>query len=430
VGIYLLLHSPFGYTGYEYTQLSAAQVQQTGLILRHNETADMQNPEPVAAPRIDTPFTITDSTLIDTYEIKAEAPAPVKREEKSKAKCDSCATGKALLFLRTELGDKIDEADMLGLQHTMRSLSPDEMARYLADKPIKVKAYFWFCGPVMYLEALFWTIIGALCSIMFAIAVDIRNYPGKRNAKYYTSKIPYDVAKLFYAPFITVVIMLAYNFIRFRNISEVNTTQGMLVLSFLTGLFAGRIMGAAENIKEVLFPDRRQHYKDYDDNKYYEARSLPTPDAKYDDLNTHSYRDEPVAKVPAPKAEVAADIKNVPDEKRNTPEKIRWVGVFLNLDAEGLFEDEQAAILDSGLDKAMVTLHQVNGKEIYPLLCEEDGHEYGMAHVNPGIYIVRATLSIMINNNYMMNLFGEKTIFITSDNNRIELYIRKYEALD
>jgi hypothetical protein len=428
VAVYFFVHAPFGFTGYQYTKLTASQVQQIGSILRHNDQSIFTPPTAPISNTIDTGFKIVDSTLLKTDTIKATLQAP-PLSLANKLKCDSCAINKAILYLRSELSDKIEESQLIAIRQNMKALSTDETALFLAEKQIVIKDYFWFIGPMMYLEAMFWTIIGALCSIMFAVAMDMRNYPGKRNAKYYISKIPYDVAKLFYAPFGTVVLLLAYNYIRHRNVTEVNTTQGMIVFAYFVGLLSGRLMNALNNIKEMLLPDLSKPYKQYNDSKHYESKPLPVQDAYYDAPHYDEITEQPQT-VQVPKPEVQEERKIHQQNKNETPEKIKLVSLELKLDSKNLFEDETAAIIKHGLDKAMVTIHQVNGKNIFPLHCQHGTYVFNINDVAPGIYIVRSTLSILLNDGYMMNMFGEKTVFINHDNTKMELYIRKYEALD
>ena len=47
--------------------------------------------------------------------------------------------------------------------------------------------------------------------------------------------------------------------------------------------------------------------------------------------------------------------------------------------------------------------------------------------VKPGIYITRATLSQRLRDEQIINLFGEKTAYITEDKPGLELYMKKYE---
>jgi len=424
VAMYFLVHAPFGYTGYQYTKLSAAQVQHISSILRQNDAPNLNTPTTLISNNIDTGFKIVDSTLINPDSLKTVLPAP---PPVSKSKCDSCAINKAMLYLRSELADKIEESQLIAIRQNMKALSTDETALFLAEKQIKIKDYFWFIGPMMYLETMFWTIIGALCSIMFAVAMDMRNYPGKRNAKYYISKIPYDVAKLFYAPFGAVVLLLAYNFIRHRNVTEVNTGQGMIVFAYFIGLLSGRLMNALDNIKEMLLPDLSKSYKHYHQGKRYESKALPPNDAYYDGPNQDEIvEDANTTTFPKPQEEIKFHETN----KTQAPDSIKWVSLDVKLDSKNLFEDEKSAILNHGINKAMVTMHQVNGQNIFPLQYQTNVSAFVINDITPGIFILRATLSILLNDGYLMNLFGEKTVFINHDNSKIELFIRKYEALD
>src|SRR5690606_31294737 len=96
---------------------------------------------------------------------------------------------------------------------------------------------------------------------------------------------------------------------------------------------------------------------------------------------------------------------------------IKEVEIDLKLDTHGLFEEEKNELLAVGFSKAVVTLHNVNGKDIITAkkASERTTSEFVATNVKPGIYIARATLSQRLGDDYIINLFGEKTAYITID---------------
>ncbi len=420
VVIYLFTHAPAQFTGYKYSRFSAKQVQHISNILANNEAvipkaikSSSESSQPGAARTA-----LADSDRIYLHSSAAHV----------KVKCDTCTVSKAMDYINGEFGDRIDEQQLYSIREYMLSFGPYESGTYLATTDIKVKSFFWLTGPLLYIEAIFWALMGVLCNVLFTIGADIRAYPGRRNSKYYTSKIPYDIAKFLYAPFCTIVLLLCYNYIKHRNIVEVNASEGVIVFAFIAGLFSSKMMGALEKIKDAIIPEYRYSYKPYQQTQ----RSRPIP-LRTERRETairqpfgygHSIKEKRIEVLSAGTAQTLIDT-DTPDTQI-----IKEIQVELKLDSGGLFEDERTEILNAGFNDAAVTLHNVNGKDIIPFIKSPEAAFFIIEDVKPGIYIIRATLTQQLNDRYIMNLFGEKTIFITHENSKIELPIKKYEAFD
>ncbi len=420
--VYLFTHIPNEFAGYKYTKFSTEQVTQITKILVNNEVN-----VPSAQTLNDTAIN-KDSSAIPHDSVAASMQATTIAP--AKIKCDSCGVNNAMIYLRGEFGDRIEERQLYAIREYMSRFGPFETGNYLAGYKLKTRNFFWLVGPSLYLETIFWTIIGVLCSIIFTIGQDMKNYPGKRNSKYYVSQIPYDIAKFFYAPFFTIVILLCYNYIKHRNIIEVNTSEGMIVFAFITGLFSGRLMGSLQRIKDAIVPEYRYSYKSYGTVKGYESKYSSLKEAKQPEpISTiGNTLKEKTANAEIPFAETYSG--NTEEDIYQITENIKEIIVDLKLDARSLFEDEKTEIQNGGFKDAAVTLHNVNGKDIMHFKRLHDANMFSLANIKPGIYILRATLTQQLSDRYLMNLFGEKTVFLTHENSKVELYIKKYEALD
>lgn len=404
IGLYLIAHSSKVHEGYMNLRLNAQQLDQINKILySKDEISPVGN-----VVRVDSVIN-TDTAGKDSL-VKAHVQAMPTEYVGYYNKCDdSCKVNKAMLFIRSEFDNNIKEEQLEIIKQYISSFGAQEVGTFLLNIKLKIKSYFWLTGAFVYLEIVFWSIIGVICSMLFT-AGTISKSAGDAKPHFNPNEIPYQIAKLFYAPFCTIVIVLAYNYIKHRNVIEVNTNEGMLVFSFMAGLFAGRMMNVLERIKDILMPE----------HVFNEAEASLSFSA---------------AVKAAPRRETEAPQRitnNVPDVADVYSTTVSEVGIELKLDVSGMFEEEKNEILDEGFDKAVVTLHSVNGREIITARKTGDNQmpTFLATNLEPGIYIVRCTLTQKLSDDYIINLFGEKTAYITRDNKHIELYIKKYEAID
>jgi hypothetical protein len=403
IGLYLITHYSKVHEGYMNLRLNAQQLDQVNKILYTNDEVS------TATNTIRVDSVITDTSrkdgLIKTSVRTVAAPEYIYN------KCnDSTKVNKAMLFIRSEFDNNIKEEQLEIIKQYISSFGAQEVGTFLLNIKLKIKSYFWLTGPCVYLEIVFWSIIGVICSMLFTAGI-ISKSAVDTKSHFNANEIPYQIAKLFYAPFCTIIIVLAYNYIKHRNVIEVNTNEGMLVFSFIAGLFAGRLMNVLERIKDILMPE----------NVFNEAEASLSFSA---------------AVKAAPKRQETEGPQrisnNVPDVADVYSTTVGEVGIELKLDLSGMFDEEKNEILEEGFDRAVVTLHSVNGREIITARKTGDNQvpTFLATNIEPGIYIVRCTLTQTLRDDYIINLFGEKTAYITRDNKHIDLYIKKYEAID
>lgn len=426
IGLYLFAHLEKVHGGYQYTRFTTPQIQQINRILyenNQNNTVDNKAENATAVVEYDT---VSNDSIIEV-----SRPVAAKQIAPANICDDSCHISKAMIYIRSEFDNKINEDQLSVIRQYISSFGSQEVGLFLAEIKVKIKSYFWLTGPFVYLEVVFWVIIGVACSILFAIGNSSRE---KGTTVAFSDKdIPYQIAKLFYAPCCTIILVLSYNYIKHRNVIEVNTNEGMIVFSFISGLFSGRLMSLLERFKDVLLPEHT-------------VTAPATPlnsNLQYNGIGAIA---APAPQMPSPKA--ITTFKSISEEEQEdsrheeegddedtvptTQEDIKQVAVELKLDVGGLFEEEKEELLATGFSTAVVTLHNVNGKEILTLKYADGNSRdtFVVDNVKPGIYIARSTMTRKLSDNYVINLFGERTAYFTHENNDIELYIKRYEAID
>ncbi len=128
---------------------------------------------------------------------------------------------------------------------------PNSLAvAYIQNTRFRVKSYFWLAGPHTYLEVIFWTIFGVIASILFYISSAIANGIGFK-----PEESPGHLAKIVYAPFISLIIIFSYNVISNPDsFIDVSASKGTLIISFLLGFYSSRAMKLLDKIKDVVLP--------------------------------------------------------------------------------------------------------------------------------------------------------------------------------
>jgi hypothetical protein len=458
VGGYLYTHADNVRTGYQLTQFSSSNIDQLNRIL-YNASIPV-----VEAPLIKDTARITDSSS-DSTTVITEAP----QKTSNVMICDdSCKVNKALLYVRTEFDGKLQKDQEAVIKDYISTYSAQEVGSLLAQLKLKVTSYFWLSGPFMYLEMIFWVIFGVICSNLFLLG----NLGRTRGfGSFDPREVPYQVAKFFYAPFCTIMLILLYNYVKQNDVIEVHATEGMIVFSFVAGLFSGRMMSFLERFKDALLPETVRT------NTVAETRKAERPVAKApEEVVVHSRPEQPkpqpkpVEKVQqeehttmindlykeaetteATRPDAADELQRlssslaftadaytepepdiIEEQATEEPGVIAQVVVMLNLDISGLYEEEKNEIINIGFVNAVVTMHNVNGKDTITARKSDDKYtaSFVAANVKPGIYIVRCTLTQKLSDDYTINLFGEKTAYVTNENKVLELFIKKYEAID
>lgn len=448
--LYLFCHSELGIKGYEYARFSDADIRHINSILVNPVSSDeVQYSDFSAKQRV----TNTNDGFLDAYPADSGELVPYISEYPETNYINNMSDEydrrerirKAMVYITSQYGKEIDEEQRSNIQRYISTFSPRETGIFLSDYNLKVSSFFWVAGPLLYVEVVFWAIFGVLCSLLLLIGNMVR-----KNLQSVHRDVLYQSARLLYAPFACIIILLAYNYLKGGDTMHVQSGDGIIVFAFLVGFYSGTVMELLDRVRNVLFntPMNGNGYHNgymYEEVVRDEHRGEPQPVGKVPVQEPVLHDD---GEVEIEEVDTSDDVyfdheENIPetyqpeeDEELNKTalndnRELEEVDIDLKLDFSGLFDEERTQLQRLGFSKAIVTLHNVNGKDIIPAKkLNEDMTTFVAADVKPGIYIARATLSQRLRDDQIINLFGEKTAYITEDKPGLELYVKKYEATD
>ncbi len=123
---------------------------------------------------------------------------------------------------------------------------------FLTDFRLKVRAYFWLTEDYIFLEIVFWSLFGVLCSLFYYISEAIAK--GEYDPKHEFI----HAAKLFYAPLTTLIVYFSLNALISNGEVNLNSLRhGLIILSFVLGFFSGRTIELLSRIKDLVLPHNR-----------------------------------------------------------------------------------------------------------------------------------------------------------------------------
>lgn len=432
--LYLYSHSYMGLTGYKVTRFSSADVRNVNSILISDNTN--QQPQSSYQPLRKAPVTNSNDGFLDAYPTDTSAAKTNYIAEVPQAYINNFSeedqrkerTRRAMIYITTQYGGDISSSQMHNIRQYLSNFNPRETGVFLADYRLKVKSYFWLSGVMAYAEVIFWVIFGALCSLLLFAGNATRR--GRGNTQ---RDIIYQAARLFYAPFAGVIMLLVYSYIKGGSSINIETGEGIIVFAFLLGITSGMLQDIADRLRgnvPAAAPANAEikptSAATQSMREAYLAEALPKPVPQNKPEPVYHTEDLPATEQDTQKVQVTERKKVLNEEN-----EIAEVQIDLKLDFSGLFDDERTQLHRLGFSRAIVTLHNVNGKDIIPAKkSQDDTTTFVAADVKPGIYIARATLSQRLRDDQIVNLFGEKTAYITEDKPGLELFVKKYEAAD
>lgn len=160
----------------------------------------------------------------------------------------------AIMLINSEFNNKIDATQLDSIRKYLTCASNTQAISFLNSARFQVKSYFWLIGPAVYFEIIFWSWFGVLSSIVFSLGVVGRNNPSSMLVGFNSSEIPYQIAKLFYAPACTLAIVLGYNYFKDTNLADISSGKGVIVFAFIGGFYSSRVVAFLERLKEVILP--------------------------------------------------------------------------------------------------------------------------------------------------------------------------------
>jgi hypothetical protein len=170
-----------------------------------------------------------------------------------------CKAERVIDYLNNYYNQNLDSEQTEHILKHLRKASDQEAISFLHGQRFRVKSYFWLTGPEVYFEIMFWSIFGVICSLLYMLS-DLHRKSSSNDdtdnpkESFDPSEIPYQIAKIFYAPFTILVIILGYNYVQGSNVQDISTSKGMLVFAFLGGFFSGRLMAFLNRLKDALLP--------------------------------------------------------------------------------------------------------------------------------------------------------------------------------
>lgn len=163
-------------------------------------------------------------------------------------------TNAIMNYLLTEYDGHMDAETHNSMIRNLKEYNSTQAGVYISNLKIKVRSFFWLTGGKAYLEALFWCLAGVLASLIFYVGLKIT--PCAEEEKFDINEISNQVAKMFYAPVVTLVLIIGYHFTggNDTNMIDITVNKGVIIFSFMAGFFSGRLMKFLDRIKELILP--------------------------------------------------------------------------------------------------------------------------------------------------------------------------------
>jgi hypothetical protein len=158
-------------------------------------------------------------------------------------------TGKVRL-IKDYILKTVDNLDPKEVDQLFETYSLTRLITVLPYYPFRVKSFFWLVGNKVLLEVAFWSLFGLIASLMYSVTML------RRINKY---MIREHIGKLFYTPFICIVIYLALNaLMNSGSISLTGVGKSVIVLSFILGFFTRRAILLLDKIKDLILPKTQE----------------------------------------------------------------------------------------------------------------------------------------------------------------------------
>ncbi|WPU91349.1 hypothetical protein SNE25_18690 [Mucilaginibacter sabulilitoris] len=297
-------------------------------------------------------------------------------------------------FLTSEYNGQVNEAWLKQVNTLLINLNNKDAKTYLNGKEIIVNSFFWFVGPGTYAEVLFWALIGVLTSLIYYVSnangikikqtdeTDSDTADTAGTGPFNTAEIPGQVSKLFYAPVSALVLVFGYNLLgdSTTKMTDITMGNGLLLFSFISGFFSGRVMKFLDKLKDLILP-----------------------------LGSSANTTTTSADVTEPAAN----------------EKVADVTVELQLVPALSSTTEGADIVDLGFNSAVVTLKPEAG-ELITLTKPADDQSSGFTatQVPLGKYTLQATMASKIGN-AVTNLSASTDVEVSETNKTFQLEMDK-----
>ncbi|MBB6109501.1 hypothetical protein SAMN05421821_10487 [Mucilaginibacter lappiensis] len=291
-------------------------------------------------------------------------------------------------FLRNEYDGRIDEYRLKRMDGLLINLNNKDTKAYLTDTEIIVNDFFWFVGTGTYAEVLFWALIGVLVSLIYYVSIangqSLKVAGDADTGPFDPAEISGQVSKMFYAPVCALILVLGYNLLAGSNtkMTDISVGKGLLLFSFISGFFSGRVMKFIDRLKDLVLP-------------------LGSTDS------------------------TTTDDSATTNDIDKTDEKTANITISLQLAQAMLSTPEAADIIDEGFNTAVVTLKPLTG-DIITLgkPADDQSSEFTATQVPWGKYTLHAAMAFK-NNDTIINLEADKDIEISDADKTFQLDLDK-----
>lgn len=289
-----------------------------------------------------------------------------------------------LAFLQTEMHQQLDKKELGATMNLVAQMNNEIAVDYFAGKKFLAHSIFWLTGNRAYIEALLWSLMGVLVSLIYYVSIantkSLNTAGTEDSGSFDPAEISGQVAKMFYAPACTIVLVLGYQYMSDSNNSmiDISVNNGLIVFSFIAGFFSGRVMRFLDRLKDLILPF---------------GTATQTTGSQ-------------------------------------TSASVADVVVSLDL-AESVAQGEYgASIAEAGFNAAIVSLIPVKGGEAIELMNPPDDQADSFIgkQIPYGNYTLQAALSYKNNNDTIINLCAMKEVEIKSATETINLLLDKTEA--
>lgn len=343
---YIIIHNKYNY-GAEYVQLTEKQVQRVSSLILLNASNDTDsNTTPLTAQQI--------SLVVD--------------------------------FLNVELSGDINAAQLTEIKNYLLKVDKREATAFLTDTRYKVKSYFFLTGSATYIEVIFWALFGVIASLLFYVADAYRKNQNDPEEGFDPSELPYQIAKLFYAPLAVLVLVLGYGLFSGEELIDIDAGKGMIIFAFVGGFYSGRMMNFLDRLKDVLLPGN--------------------------DTSTQKQGTSPGA------------------GNSNNNSNMADVQVKLSLDGTLLTDAQKANIAEAGWNKGVVTLQPDAGDVIVLSVPKNDQDDTFTGTAIPfGHYLLKAAFSLADDDRSIINLEGSADVEISQSPVKVDVQMKKSDAV-
>ena len=345
-----------------------------GYIIAHNRL-NIQGREYV---QLDKKEMQTIKKFLDTYPDNPDTTAGITDSIRKKR------TNLIQLYLKGEYDNKLTANQTNELDSMLNLMSNSDAYDYLSEKKLSKQSFFWLTGSYAYIEIWLWCLIGVLASLIYYVSIantkSLKTAGDIDSGSFDPAEIPGQVAKMFYAPVVTIVVILGYHYLSAggSNMVDISMNSGLIVFSFIAGFFSARLMKFLDRLKDLILP-----YSSTDNPP------VPATDKK-------------------PKADVTVQLQLSP----------------------ALAGSPDAVGIKAKLNEAEITLTPESGGDPVSLAgtSEDKPDTFSVSQVTNGKYVLNATMAYKKDDATTINLTGQQDVEINDANSAFTLVLDKAEG--